>query len=39
LRLIRVRIGNFWLGGLLAGQWRILATEEYKFVLTTDGHG
>jgi 23S rRNA pseudouridine2457 synthase len=24
LRLIRVRIGNFWLGDLPAGQWRIL---------------
>jgi 23S rRNA pseudouridine2457 synthase len=30
LRLIRVRIGNFWLGGLPPGQWRILSA--------TDGH-
>jgi 23S rRNA pseudouridine2457 synthase len=29
LRLIRVRIGNFWLGDLPAGQWKILsATDE-----------
>ena len=28
LRLIRVRIGNFWLGGLPSGQWRILTEEE-----------
>jgi 23S rRNA pseudouridine2457 synthase len=33
LRLIRVRIGNFRLGDLAAGQWRILSTEEVKFVL------
>ena len=31
LRLIRVRIGNFWLGDLAAGQWQILsATEEAR---------
>src|SRR5271170_85342 len=29
LRLVRVRIGNFWLGDLPAGQWRVLsATDE-----------
>jgi 23S rRNA pseudouridine2457 synthase len=34
LRLIRVRIGNFWLGILPAGQWRILAAAECKCVLS-----
>ena len=33
LRLVRVRIGNFWLGDLTAGQWRILTAEEGKFIL------
>jgi 23S rRNA pseudouridine2457 synthase len=33
LRLIRVRIGNFRLGDLPAGQWRILTAEEVKFIL------
>jgi len=33
LRLMRVRIGNFWLGELPAGQWRVLSPEEGKFVL------
>ena len=28
LRLIRVRIGNLWLGDLAAGQWRILTMNE-----------
>ena len=28
LRLLRVRIGSFWLGGLPAGQWRTLTEEE-----------
>ena len=32
LRLLRVRIGNFWLGGLPPGQWRILTPEECKLV-------
>jgi len=32
LRLIRVRIGNFWLGDLPAGQWRILTVEETRLV-------
>ena len=39
LRLMRVRIGNFWLGDLPPGQWRILSAEECKFVSTTDGRG
>jgi 23S rRNA pseudouridine2457 synthase len=39
LRLIRVRIGKFWLGDLPPGEWRILAEEECKFILSTDGHG
>jgi 23S rRNA pseudouridine2457 synthase len=33
LRLIRVRIGNFRLGDLAVGQWRVLTTEECAFVL------
>ena len=33
LRLIRVRIGNFLLGDLPAGQWRILTEKEGKFIL------
>ncbi|MFZ0828122.1 MAG: pseudouridine synthase, partial [Verrucomicrobiia bacterium] len=28
LRLVRVRIGNFWLGDLSVGRWRILTAEE-----------
>jgi len=28
LRLLRVRIGNFWLGDLAPGQWRILTAKE-----------
>jgi 23S rRNA pseudouridine2457 synthase len=34
LRLMRVRIGNFWLGELPAGQWRVLPSAESKLVLT-----
>ena len=30
LRLIRVRIGNFWLGDLPPGQWRILTAAECR---------
>jgi 23S rRNA pseudouridine2457 synthase len=30
LRLIRVRIGNFWLGHLPVGEWRILFVDEDK---------
>src|ERR1700685_1784934 len=38
LRLLRVRIGNFWLGDLEAGKWKTLSPEECKEVLATDGH-
>ena len=33
LRLIRVRIGNFWLGDLPPGRWRILTAEERELVV------
>ncbi len=33
LRLLRVRIGNFWLGDLPSGQWRVLSAEERKSVV------
>ena len=33
LRLIRVRIGNLWLGDLPTGQWRVLSAEESRFIL------
>jgi 23S rRNA pseudouridine2457 synthase len=33
LRLLRVRIGNFWLGDLPPGEWRILTPEETKLVV------
>lgn len=32
LRLLRVRIGNLWLGDLAAGQWRKLTAAEIKSV-------
>ena len=32
LRLVRVRIGNLWLGELPPGQWRVLAAPEIKLV-------
>src|ERR1017187_847921 len=32
LRLVRVRIGNFWLGALPPGQWRSLSVAEIKLV-------
>jgi hypothetical protein len=32
-RLLRMRIGNFRLGDLPAGQWRILAAEERALVM------
>ena len=32
LRLLRVRIGNFWLGELPPGEWRILSPEETRLV-------
>jgi 23S rRNA pseudouridine2457 synthase len=34
LRLIRMRIGNFRLGDLPAGQWRVLTPQECKFVFS-----
>jgi 23S rRNA pseudouridine2457 synthase len=34
LRLVRVRIGNFWLGDLPPGQWRILSAKERESVLS-----
>jgi 23S rRNA pseudouridine2457 synthase len=33
LRLLRVRIGNFWLSDLPSGEWRILSPEEAKLVV------
>jgi pseudouridine synthase len=32
LRLLRVRVGNFWLGDLPPGQWRILTAAEIALV-------
>jgi 23S rRNA pseudouridine2457 synthase len=32
LRLMRVRIGNFWLGNLAVGKWKILSAAECKSV-------
>jgi 23S rRNA pseudouridine2457 synthase len=32
LRLIRVRIGNFWLGNLPPGQWRMFSADERRLV-------
>jgi 23S rRNA pseudouridine2457 synthase len=32
LRLLRVRIGNFWLGDLPPGQWRVLTAAESRLV-------
>jgi 23S rRNA pseudouridine2457 synthase len=32
LRLLRVRIGNFWLGEMPPGQWRILTAQEIALV-------
>lgn len=32
LRLMRVRIGNFWLGDLEPGKWKQLSPEEIKLV-------
>jgi 23S rRNA pseudouridine2457 synthase len=33
LRLMRVRIGNFWLGNLTPGQWKPLTPEESRLIL------
>ena len=35
LRLVRVRIGNFWLGDLAAGQWRVLGADERVLIDAT----
>jgi 23S rRNA pseudouridine2457 synthase len=35
LRLLRVRIGNFWLRDLPPGQWRILASQECQNMFGT----
>jgi 23S rRNA pseudouridine2457 synthase len=35
LRLMRMRIGGFWLGDLPPGQWRNLTAEESKSVLSS----
>lgn len=32
LRLVRVRIGNFWLGDLLPGQWRAVTAAERALI-------
>jgi 23S rRNA pseudouridine2457 synthase len=32
LRLVRVRIGNFWLGDLVAGEWKILNEQERALI-------
>jgi 23S rRNA pseudouridine2457 synthase len=32
LRLVRVRIGNFWLGDLPPGKWQTLSAEQIKLV-------
>jgi 23S rRNA pseudouridine2457 synthase len=37
LRLIRVRIGNFWLGGLPAGKWHKLTPPEIKLLNPSTG--
>jgi 23S rRNA pseudouridine2457 synthase len=36
LRLIRVRIGNFWLGDLAAGKWKILDEQECALIDSKD---
>jgi 23S rRNA pseudouridine2457 synthase len=36
LRLLRVKIGDFQLGDLTAGQWKILTPRERKLVLQSD---
>ena len=32
LRLLRVRIGRFWLGDLAPGKWKVLTEAERKLV-------
>jgi 23S rRNA pseudouridine2457 synthase len=36
LRLMRVRIGNFWLGNLPAGEWKILDEPERRLIDSKD---
>lgn len=36
LRLMRVRVGNFWLGELESGKWRVLSDAEKKDVSTAE---
>jgi 23S rRNA pseudouridine2457 synthase len=36
LRLIRVRLGHFWLGNLTPGEWRILPADEFQSVLNRE---
>jgi 23S rRNA pseudouridine2457 synthase len=36
LRLMRVRIGNYWLGELAPGKWKELSEGELEKVLATD---
>jgi 23S rRNA pseudouridine2457 synthase len=33
LRLLRVRIGNFWLGDLPQGEWKFLTNDEIRLVI------
>jgi 23S rRNA pseudouridine2457 synthase len=32
LRLLRVRVGGFWLGDLPPGQWRSLSPQEVELI-------
>jgi 23S rRNA pseudouridine2457 synthase len=32
LRLLRVRVGGFWLDGLKEGKWKVLTAEERERV-------
>jgi len=34
LRLLRMRVGSFWLGDLPAGQWRVLSAKQRESVLS-----
>jgi 16S rRNA U516 pseudouridylate synthase RsuA-like enzyme len=36
-RLLRVRIGKFWLGDLAAGQWRNLTGAEIYLAIPNSG--
>ncbi|HSY73917.1 MAG TPA: pseudouridine synthase [Dongiaceae bacterium] len=36
LRLLRTRIGNFWLGNLAAGKWKILNEQERALIDAAD---